>query len=37
VGSSTAIPEPSTILAIVILGLGVLLSKKRNQDNSNDS
>ena len=36
VGSSTAIPEPSTILAIVILGLGVLLSKKRNQDNSND-
>lgn len=37
VGSSTAIPEPSTILAMVILGLGVLLSKKRNQDNSNDS
>lgn len=36
VGSSTAIPEPSTILAMVILGLGVLLSKKRNQDNSND-
>ncbi|BAG00311.1 MULTISPECIES: PEP-CTERM sorting domain-containing protein [Microcystis] len=36
VGSSTAIPEPSTILAIVILGLGVLLSKKRNQDSSND-
>ncbi|GCA92924.1 PEP-CTERM sorting domain-containing protein [Microcystis aeruginosa] len=37
VGSSTAIPEPSTILAMVILGLGVLLSKKRNQDNSNNS
>lgn len=37
VGSSTAIPEPSTILAMVILGLGVLLSKKRNQDNSNHS
>jgi len=36
VGSSTAIPEPSTILAMVILGLGVLLSKKRNQDSSND-
>jgi hypothetical protein len=37
VGSSTAIPEPSTILAMVILGLGVLLSKKRNQDSSNHS
>jgi hypothetical protein len=36
VDSSIAIPEPSTILAMVILGLGVLLSKKRNQDNSND-
>ena len=36
VGSSTAIPEPSTILAMVILGLGVLLSKKRNQDDNND-
>jgi hypothetical protein len=37
VDSSISIPEPSTILSIVILGLGVLLSKKRNQDNSNDS
>ncbi|TRU21542.1 MAG: PEP-CTERM sorting domain-containing protein [Microcystis aeruginosa Ma_SC_T_19800800_S464] len=37
VDSSIAIPEPSTILSIVILGLGVLLSKKRNQNNSNDS
>ncbi|MCZ8189104.1 MAG: PEP-CTERM sorting domain-containing protein [Microcystis sp. LE19-338.1B] len=36
VDSSIAIPEPSTILAMVILGLGVLLSKKRNQDSSND-
>lgn len=30
------IPEPSTILGIVTLGLGASLSKKRNQDNSND-
>ncbi|TRT79279.1 MAG: PEP-CTERM sorting domain-containing protein [Microcystis aeruginosa Ma_AC_P_19900807_S299] len=32
----TSVPEPSTILGIVTLGLGVLLSKKCNQDNSND-
>jgi hypothetical protein len=31
------VPEPSTILGIVTLGLGAVLSKKRNQDNSNDS
>ena len=34
VDSSIAIPEPSTILAMVILGLGVLLSKKHKQDDN---
>jgi hypothetical protein len=34
---TTAVPEPSIILGIVTLGLGAVLSKKRNQDNSNDS
>ncbi|TRT43200.1 MAG: PEP-CTERM sorting domain-containing protein [Microcystis aeruginosa Ma_QC_C_20070703_M131] len=32
----TSVPEPSTILGIVTLGLGALLSKKRNQDDNND-
>jgi hypothetical protein len=35
--SPSTVPEPSTILGIVTLGLGAVLSKKRNQDNSNDS
>jgi hypothetical protein len=30
------VPEPSIILGIVTLGLGAVLSKKHNQDNSND-
>lgn len=34
VDSSISIPEPSTILAMVILGLGVLLSKKHKQDDN---
>jgi PEP-CTERM motif len=34
--SNQPVPEPSTILGIVTLGLGAVLSKKRNQDNSND-
>ncbi|MFN7215079.1 PEP-CTERM sorting domain-containing protein [Microcystis sp.] len=34
--SSPSVPEPSTILGIVTLGLGAVLSKKRNQDDNND-
>jgi predicted outer membrane repeat protein len=32
--STTPVPEPSTILGIVTLGLGALLSKKYNQDDN---
>ncbi|WP_233271059.1 PEP-CTERM sorting domain-containing protein [Microcystis aeruginosa] len=34
--STTPIPEPSTILGIVTLGLGALFSKKHKQDDNND-
>ncbi|NCS02079.1 MAG: PEP-CTERM sorting domain-containing protein [Microcystis aeruginosa BK11-02] len=30
------VPEPSTILGILTLGLGAVLSKKRDQDDNND-
>jgi hypothetical protein len=33
---TTPIPEPSTILGIVTLGLGALFSKKHKQDDNND-
>ncbi|WP_341275512.1 PEP-CTERM sorting domain-containing protein [Microcystis flos-aquae] len=33
---TTPVPEPSTILGIVTLGLGALLSKKPKRGDSND-
>jgi hypothetical protein len=34
--NNQSVPEPSTILGIVTLGLGALLSKKHKQDDNND-